>query len=217
MTERERAIFRRLCVFAGGCTLDAADAVCGRADVDGTSVLEELTALVDSSLIRVRAPVDSDDAARVVLLETIREFGLERLRTHGEHDDVRQRHADYFVAVAENVTADLSGAGAPAAAARLDTEHDNLRAALRWLHDRADAPTTLRLTGCLWPFWFQRGHLTEGRRWLQHALDLPGADAVARPLRLAALVGAAAGDGSGRQRRRSRRVRGRRRAGTWAA
>lgn len=182
---------QRRCVRAGGCTLDTADAVCGHTDLHGASVLDELTALIDSNLVRVRAPADGDDTPRVMLLETIREFGIEQLQAHGELDDTRQRHADHFVAVAEAATAELSGADAPTAAARLDAEHDNLRAALPWLCDRGDASTAVRLAGCMWPYWFQRGHLTEGRRWLHGVLDMPGADTVAARLRLAALIGAA--------------------------
>jgi tetratricopeptide (TPR) repeat protein len=159
-------------------------------------VLDGLTALVDSNLVRVRdpSPVLSDAAAdppRLTLLETIREYGAEQLQTHAEHDATRQRHAVYFLAVAENALEELSGRDAPAAMARLDAEHDNLRAALRWVHERADAQTAVRLAGCLWPFWLQRGHLSEGRRWLQQALDLPADDTVSPSERLTALIGAA--------------------------
>jgi tetratricopeptide (TPR) repeat protein len=179
-----------LSVFAGGCTLDAANAVCGHSGLTSTSVFDQLTVLIDSNLIRAHAPADND-APRVMVLETIREFGIEQLQDRDELDVMRQRHADHFVTVAEAVTARLSGPDAPQAAARLDAEHDNLRAALLWLCDRADASAAVRLAVCLWPYWFQRGHLTEGRRWLRDVLDLPEADAVAAPLRLAALVGTA--------------------------
>ncbi|HEX6256524.1 MAG TPA: AAA family ATPase [Euzebyales bacterium] len=185
----EQTVLRRLSVFAGGCTIDAADEVCGHGDADVASVLGEVAALTDSNLVRVQVPADGDTRPRVMLLETIREFGIEQLVDHDELDVIRQRHADHYVAVVEAVTARLAGPDAPAAAARLDAERDNLRAALAWLCDRADAAAAVRLVGCLWPYWFQRGHLTEGRRWLRDALDLPGADAVAAPLRLAALVG----------------------------
>ncbi|HSK96732.1 MAG TPA: tetratricopeptide repeat protein [Euzebyales bacterium] len=190
LTEPQQAVLRRLCVFAGGCTLDAADAICGHPD-DGVSVLDEVAALADNNLVRVRATARGDHAPRVMLLETIRQFGVEQLAARDELDDTRQRHAAYFVAVADAATADLSGPDAPTAAARLDAEHDNLRAALAWLCDRGDASAAVRLAGCLWPYWLQRGHLTEGRRWLHRALNMPGADAVAAAARLAALVGAA--------------------------
>jgi hypothetical protein len=191
LREPEQVVLRRLSVFAGGCTLDAADAVCGPTGCGGRSVLGELTVLSDSNLIRVRAPADDDPSPRVVVLETIREFGIEQLVGHDELDVIRQRHTGHFVAVAEAVAARLSGSDASRAAARLDAERDNLRAALLWSCDSGDASTAVRLVGCLWPYWFQRGHLTEGRRWLRTALDLPGAHAVAAPLRLAALVGSA--------------------------
>jgi predicted ATPase/DNA-binding XRE family transcriptional regulator len=197
LSESEQAVFRRLCVFAGGCTLEAAETVCGDTSARDSSVLDRLAALVDASLVRVHdRPLAADGAdargqPRLGMLETIREYGVEQLHAHGEHAGARQRHAEHFVTVAQAALAGLSGADAPAATARLDAEHDNVRAALRWVHDRADAPTMVGLAGNLWPFWLRRGHLTEGRQWLQRALDLPGADAVAAPLRLTALIGAA--------------------------
>lgn len=191
LREPQQAVLRRLSVFAGGGTLDAADAVCGHTGLASTSVLDQLTVLIDSNLIRVHRSADNDDAPRVMMLETIRQFGIEQLADHDELEATCRRHADHYVTVAEALTARLSGPDAPDAAARLDAEHDNLRAALQWLCDRADTPTALRLVGCLWPYWFQRGHLTEGLRWLRDALDLPGADTTTPPLRVAALVGTA--------------------------
>ena len=189
LTETDQVLLRRLSVFAGGCTLEAAEAVCGPGDE--RPVLDQLTALIDSNLVRVPAAAAPDAAPRVVLLETIREFAAEQLHDHGELDDTGRRHADHFIALAESAAAGLSGPDAPEAAARLDAEHDNLRAALRSLCDRADAVAMLQLAGSLWPYWFQRGHLTEGRRWLRDALALPGADTADASQRLACLVGAA--------------------------
>lgn len=189
LAETDQVVLRRLSVFAGGCTLEAAEAVCGPGDE--RPVLDQLTALIDSNLVRLSASGAPEGAPRVVLLETIREFAAEQLHAHGEVDDARRRHADHFVALAESAAAGLSGPDAPEAAARLDAEHDNLRVALEWLCDRGDASAVVRLAGSLWPFWFQRGHLTEGRRWLGDALALQGADAADASQRLACLVGAA--------------------------
>ena len=114
------------------------------------------------------------------MLETIREYGTERLDDHCEAAPIGQRHAAYYLALAEEAAAALAG---PAAAwlARLDAEHDNLRAALRWALDRGDRGTALRLAGALWRFWAQRGHLSEGRRWFTEAFALPGDASLAAP------------------------------------
>jgi predicted ATPase/transcriptional regulator with XRE-family HTH domain/TolA-binding protein len=192
----EQALFRRLCVFVGGCTLDAAEAVCGEHAGEPT-VLDGLAALMDSSLLRVEvaSPVGDRDTApetqRIALLETIREYGLERLEAHAESHTVRQRHAAYYLAVAEAAQSGLAGPEAPAWLARLDREHDNLRAALRWAHEQRDQAMALHLAGALWRFWHQRGHLSEGRQWLRRALDLPAASTITTSARVNALVGTA--------------------------
>ena len=197
LQEREQALFRRLCVFAGGCTLDAAEAVCEE-DGEGPAVLDGLATLVGSSLLRLEEAPAADDpdvphrAARVTMLETIREYGLERLETQAEASTVGQRHATYYVALVEKAAPALTGPDAVAWLARLDEEHDNLRAALRWAQERGDGAAALRLTGALWRFWAQRGQLSEGRRWLREALDLPAdGDTIAPYARVNALVGAA--------------------------
>jgi predicted ATPase/transcriptional regulator with XRE-family HTH domain len=199
LDEPEEALFRRMCVFTGGCTFDAAEVVCGDGDGDGgPTVLDRLAGLVASSLLRrddadpVGARLAEADPSRVTMLETIREYGTERLDEHAETEAVGQRHAAYYLALAEATAAALSGADAAAGLARLDTEHDNLRTALRWAVDRSDRVTALRLAGALWRFWAQRGHLSEGRQWFAEAFALPGGTGPVSPAtQVNWLVGAA--------------------------
>jgi predicted ATPase/transcriptional regulator with XRE-family HTH domain len=179
LEEPEQALFRRMCVFSGGCTLDAAEAVCA-ASGDGVSVLDGLTSLAASSLLQQdpttaagQAPVPRA-GPRVRMLETIREYGSEQLSAHSEAAAIGGRHAAYYLALAEETAGALTGPQAANALARLDDEHDNLRAALRWARDRGDRVTARRLAGALWRFWVQRGHLSEGRRWFTEAFALPG-------------------------------------------
>jgi predicted ATPase/transcriptional regulator with XRE-family HTH domain len=194
LDEPEQALFRRMCVFAGGCTLDAAEVICAD-DGDAAAVLDGLTALMASSLLRLdetaapaqaavpgRAAVRGQPAApRVSMLETIREYGTERLGEHSEAAPIGQRHAAYYLALAEEAAAALAGPAAAGWLGRLDTEHDNLRVALRWALDRGERVTALRLAGALWRFWGQRGHLSEGRRWFTEAFALPGDASPAAP------------------------------------
>jgi predicted ATPase/transcriptional regulator with XRE-family HTH domain len=210
--EPEQALFRRMCVFTGGCTLDAAEVICAD-DGDAAAVVDGLTALMASSLLRLdetdapaqavppgqaaapgRAAVLEQPAApgqpdvrpaagapRVSMLETIREYGTERLGEHSEAAPIGQRHAAYYLVLAEEAAAALAGPAAAGWLGRLETEHDNLRAALRWALDRGDRVTALRLAGALWRFWAQRGHLSEGRRWFTEAFALPGGASPAVP------------------------------------
>ncbi len=192
----EQALFRRLCVFAGGCTFDAAEAVCGE-DLDVASVVEALAVLVDNSLVRVSEAAAAETAGsvepRVVVLETIREYGLEQLAASGESAAAYRHHAAYYLVLAEDAARSLSGPKAGAWLARLDREHDNVRAALRWSCDHRDGETALRLAAALWQFWHQRGHLSEGRRWFREALEPWGTtDTGSGLVRVRALVGAAA-------------------------
>ena len=108
------------------------------------------------------------------MLETIREYGSEQLSGHSEATAIGQRHAAYYLALAEEAAIALTGPEVVTGLARLDDEHDNLRAALRWARERGDRVSALRLAGALWRFWAQRGHLSEGRRWFTEAFALPG-------------------------------------------
>jgi predicted ATPase/transcriptional regulator with XRE-family HTH domain len=165
----EQRLFRWLAVFAGGCSLEAAEAVGGSPRDSGANTLAGLISLVDKSLMRAEARADSE---RFTMLETVREYGLERLEASGERDAAQRAHAAYFLALAEATEPELTGAGQGVSLARLETEHDNLRAVLHWAHEHRETETGLRLAGALWRFWMQRGHATEGRAWLERFLAL---------------------------------------------
>jgi tetratricopeptide (TPR) repeat protein len=187
----EQRLFRRLAVFAGGCDLEAAPAVCTDGG-DGHAVLRGLAALVDKSLLRREEAAIAEP--RLVMLEMLREYGLERLVESGEAASLRQCHATYYLALAEEAACGLGGPDQLAWAARLEWDHDNLRAALAWARDQGDSALGRRLVAALWRFWSARGHVREGRRWLDQVLGMSVAESgVAEDLqvRANALVGAA--------------------------
>jgi predicted ATPase/DNA-binding XRE family transcriptional regulator len=201
----EQALFRRLAVFVGGFTLEAAEAVCGpqgtgdgergtdkeRAPVPGSpspfpSVLDGVASLLSQSLLR-RAEEPRGEP-RFAMLETIREFALERLEASGEAAAVRRAHAAHFLALAEAADERLRGPEERTWKDRLEADHDNLRAALGWLLEGGTPADGLRLAAALGGFWAERGHASEGRAWLERAL----ARADARPTaERAAALGAA--------------------------
>ena len=169
----EQRLFRRLAVFVGGFTLDAAIDVAGDGTLPEGAVVEGISSLVDKSLL---LPAASDDAAtddlgepRFSMLETVREFALDELARSGEEDAVRRAHADYFRALAERAEPELRGSGQVAWIARLETELPNLRAVLDWSLAGGDVETGLRLAGALYWFWFLRNHVAEGRTWFERA------------------------------------------------
>ena len=165
LSEAERGLLRRLSVFAGGFDLEAAEAVCGDPDVD---VLDLLTRLVEKSLVVFD---EQGGGARYRLLETVRLYGQEMLKSAGEESSVRARHRDWYLLLAEQADAALAGAGLKTWLDRLELEHDNFRAALRWSMTSDDGvEPVLRLAGALWRFWEIRGHWTEGREWLETTL-----------------------------------------------
>ena len=153
----EQQLFGRLSVFHGGCTLEAAEGVIA-ADIDG------LQSLVEKSLVR-----RSD--GRFWMLETIRELARERFDASGEAEAIGQRHAEWFLAVAERAEPFLKGAEQPAWLQRLEDDHDNLRQSLDWLLDQDETELAGRLAAALWLFWYMHGHVGEARRWLQRALE----------------------------------------------
>ncbi len=193
LTEPQRALFRRLAVFVGGCTLGAAEAVCmapeGAKPLD-LDVLEGLSRLVDHSLIQQR---EEDGEPRFSMLHVIREYALERLVASGEEQELRRQHCEYCVAVAEAAEPEFRGPRQLALLAQGDREHDNVRAALRWALEQGETELGLRLAGIVWEYWVPRGLQTEGRRWLDAllTLDRSGARHPASPaVRVKALRGA---------------------------
>ncbi len=191
LDDEERTMLVALTVFVGDASLDAAERIAS----PPTRALEVLSSLCDKSLLVARATDDGEP--RFTMLETIREYGLERLRADGREDEVRRLHADYFLELAERAEPELMGGGQAAWLRRLAAEHENLRAALSWAAEVGEDATLLRLASALWRFWFIRGHLTEGRRWLTLAVEQrEGANqaTLARALQGASTLAAVAGE-----------------------
>src|SRR5262249_33032580 len=147
LSPAEQVVFRRLGVFVGGCTLDAAEGVVAAAELD-LDVLDALDSLVDKSLVHAADP--AEDAPRFHLLDTTREYALDRLAASGDLEATARRHAAYFVALAERAAPELSGHQQSTWFACLEREHDNLRAAARWAAAHGELDTELRLVGALW-------------------------------------------------------------------
>ena len=177
LDDGEKALLRRLAVFAGGWTLVAAEAVC-EADVD------TLGSLVEKSLVRV-------DEERYAFLEAIRDFTAERLSESGESEDVHRRHAVYYLELAEEVEPKLFGFDQAGSLDLLEVEHDNLRRALAWLGEQPERESELRLAVALGRFRYVRGYLVEGQESIERALARSGDDDSVE-LRAKALRGAAA-------------------------
>jgi ATP/maltotriose-dependent transcriptional regulator MalT len=163
----EQALFRRLSVFVGGFTLEAAEAVAGREAGEG-DVAETVGSLLTQSLIRREG--DAAEEPRYGMLETVREFALEQLAASGEEAIVRDRHAAWYLALAERCASTKREPEQTWWLDRLEGELPNLRAALAWLDETADADAMLRLAGALGRLWHYRSHRTEGRAWLERAL-----------------------------------------------
>jgi predicted ATPase/class 3 adenylate cyclase len=170
LTEEEKTLFGRLSVFSGGHTLEAAEPVCEpEGDLD---VLEVLGSLLEKSLLRQEEVVGGE--SRFGMLETVHEYAGEKLEESGEAEEVKRRHAEYFLTLAEEANAKLRGPDQLEWLRRLETDHDNMRTALAWALRGEQAELTLGLGGALWWFWFVRGHYSEGRRWLERALAMDG-------------------------------------------
>jgi predicted ATPase/transcriptional regulator with XRE-family HTH domain len=168
LAESERLVFDRASVFAGGCTLPAAEAVCAGDGIESSDVLDLLTSLVDKSL--VQAEPGAAGEARYRLLETLRQYGHEQLTRRAAVEATRRRHAAYFLAEAELAEPELRGPHQQLRLWRLNREYDNFRAALGWAIDCGDAELGLRLAAALAEFWRRRGYIGEGQRWLERAL-----------------------------------------------
>jgi predicted ATPase len=166
LAPQEQTLFTWLSVFVGGCTLEAVEAVCARAGGWPGAVLEGLSSLLDKSLLHQEEDRTSGEP-RFHMPETIREYAQERLVDSGTEGVLRAAHAAYYLALAEEAEPMV---GAAAQLARLEAEHDNLRAVLRWAAQSGALEVGLRLAGLVYWFWMQRGHLSEGRRWLEDLL-----------------------------------------------
>ena len=166
LTEPERVLFRRLAVFLGGFDLDAAQAVAGGGDVQRYQVLDQLTLLVDKSLV---VADDSGGRTRYRLLETVRQYALEKLGESGEADAVRARHRDHYTALAALLDAP-AGSDYEQRLEQANIEIDNLRAAFGWSRENSDIELALTLASSLQPLWLARGRVREGLAWFDTAL-----------------------------------------------
>jgi predicted ATPase/class 3 adenylate cyclase len=171
LDEGDRRIFAAFALFVGGATFEAVDAVCTEPDVD---VFECLVSLVDKSLIR-RSDAPTGDV-RFSMLDTIREYAAETLVASGRREELRERHAAWYLGLAERVQPSLMGSEKGMWLDRLTEEHDNLRAAHAWAIETGRVEMAMRLVGALWRFWQMRGYLAEGLDRAKAALALPEAD-----------------------------------------
>jgi predicted ATPase/DNA-binding XRE family transcriptional regulator len=187
----EQTLFARLGVFVGGFTLHAAEAVCTVEGKLESNVLDGLAALVDKSLLRQDKGLDREP--RVTLLETISEYALERLVEFGEAEALRRAHAAHYLALAEMAVSHLDGPQQQVWLARLEADHDNLRAAILWQVERGNTEAASRFGAALWRFWWKHGYLSEGQNRLEAILALPEmgpASAAHNALRARVLLGA---------------------------
>ena len=188
LTDPERGVLRRLSVFAGGATLEAAESVCADDSIDSMDILDVLGRLVEKSLV-FTDPAASE--ARFRLLETVREYARTKLIEANEGESTFRRHRDLYLTLTDEASPAFFHGPEPVEwLRRLDEEHEDVRAALEWCLDQpAEAQSGLHIAAGLWRYWEIRGHLTEGRAWLERMLEAVGGEAT--PLRADALTGAA--------------------------
>jgi predicted ATPase/class 3 adenylate cyclase len=172
LAERERVLFRRLSVFAGGWTLETAEAVVPAEDAEGSDMVGMLSALADKSLVVV--DMSRDGGVRCRLLEPVRQYALEKLEKGGELGAIRHGHLEFFLALAEKAEPELVGAEQAEWLKRLEVELDNLRAALSWALGQGRTELGLRMGTALWRFWIMSARYGEGRKWLEAALAVEG-------------------------------------------
>ena len=165
----EQRLFAALSVFVGGCTLDAVSAVYGD-ESEEADLLDLMSSLVDKSLVVRGLPSPIDGEPRFNMLQVIREYALERLEASGQADAARQRHAAHYTGFARRADPEIRGAHQMIWLARLTSEHDNLRAVLRWSLDSGDGAGATELIWLLWLFWLINAHLQEAQQWAEEAL-----------------------------------------------
>jgi predicted ATPase/DNA-binding SARP family transcriptional activator len=178
----ERALFRRLGIFRGGFTLEAAQAVVADSPVEGTA--GGISKLIEASVLQ--PPVDAD-SIRYSMLETVREYAFEQLHAHGEYEAAARRHADFYADLVRRAEPELTRAEQPRWLRRLEAEHDNLYAVLRWFPHGGELGVGLVMAGRMWRYWHFRGRLAEGRTWLADLLA--AAESVPSVARTKALLG----------------------------
>jgi predicted ATPase/DNA-binding winged helix-turn-helix (wHTH) protein len=190
LNEAERKLFRRLSAFVGGCTLEAAEAVCNTSRDLGLDLFEGLSSLVDKNLVQ---RVDrAETEPRFEMLETIREYAMELLTDSGDEFAARRAHAAYCLVLAEEGNPELNSADRARWLTQCDVEIDNFRSALDWLLQTHEVEWGLRLSVALFRFWDTRDHLTEGRTRLEAVLRLAGCDRSKERARVSLFLGALA-------------------------
>jgi predicted ATPase/DNA-binding winged helix-turn-helix (wHTH) protein len=190
LNEEEQKLFRRLSVFVGGCTLEAAEAVCNTQQDLGVDLFEGLSSLVDKNLVQRMDRAQTEP--RFAMLETIREYAFECLMDSNEQPATRRAHAAYCLVLAEEGNPELSAADRAGWLSHCDAEIDNFRFALDWLFETQDLDWGLRLCVALFRFWDMREHLIEGRARLEAVLRMAGADRSKERARVALFLGALA-------------------------
>ena len=165
LDDSERKLLARLSVFAGGWTLESANQVCSGTPIDADALVYVLIGLIEQSMVVV-----DENGDRYRMLETVRQYAWDRLVESGEAQTWSERHLAYFLALAEEAEPKLNGPQQRDWLERLDLEHDNLRSALTWSADGADAGSGMRLASACWRFWLIRGHAREGLGWLSAML-----------------------------------------------
>jgi tetratricopeptide (TPR) repeat protein len=177
LSAQEQTLFTHLSVFAGGWTLEAAEAVCAGGAIVAADVVDLLLRLVDKSL--VVAAESADGSTRYHLLETLRQYGRERLVAAGEAGDIHARHGHYYIALAEQAEGQLKGAEQVVWLERLDVEHENLSLAIQWLVENGDAEQVVPGLAALWFFWIVRGRSRQGRDLVGTVLSALGTEPTA--------------------------------------
>lgn len=186
LDDRDRMLLRRLSVFPGDFDLDAAQAIGLERGREDYAVVEAVSSLVDQGWVVYQK---RDGKGRYRLLETVRQYGRERLEESGEEETIGGRHRDRYLGMAERTALGLYGPGRKHLMDQFEEEHANLRAALEWSRSRAeDGHLLLRMTAALSEFWFERGHWSEGQRWIEVALGMT--ELPASSSRIDTLVGA---------------------------
>ncbi len=168
LSRQEQTLLRRVSVFVGGFTLEAAEQVCSGRGLEEHTILDRLTHLLEKSLVVFE---EDEGKARYKLLETVRQYGYEKLVEGGEKAKAQERHRDYYLQIAERAELELGGPNQEVRFRQLETEHGNLRASLQWSLEYGKTDKALRMAGALGQFWNIHDHFTEGLVWLERALE----------------------------------------------
>jgi predicted ATPase/DNA-binding response OmpR family regulator/Tfp pilus assembly protein PilF len=169
----ERALFAQLSVFTGGGTLEAIEAICVLPDEEPLSIIDNILSLLNKSMLqqRVELLLENYAATRFYMLELIHEYARQRLSEQPNLRAVSERHARYYLALAEQADGQLASAQGDIAQILLERDHNNLQAAIQWALDAGEKELALRLCAALWKFWHGHGYQGEGRRWMRAVLD----------------------------------------------